>query len=227
MTAPGPRQPTARPIAGLATVPRSIAEITSETTFDTVPNRFVKYVLTRWRNLAVDVAAGAWASVGRRQSWPTGGTDRRREACRSVVVPGPRRGGAVDDLSAFKPGAAGSGRLPRDLGGVPARRVGGGHRLGGPRPPVQRRSTRRCGPLRVLGVSRTGPNRGRPFQASPSTGGTCCGRQRMGLSLDLRNDWRAVVSATGVRRGGQVIVNVWFNRSFPRSFAPRPAKAGR
>ena len=73
LTAPGPRQPTARPVAGLDTLPKRIRESTHSTTYDTVPNRFVKYVLTRWRNLAVEVgnllgSSSASDARGRREA---------------------------------------------------------------------------------------------------------------------------------------------------------------
>ncbi len=56
LVGPGPRQRVAHPIAGLSTAPLAIDERCHVETFDTVPNRFVRFAVHHWRNLADDVA---------------------------------------------------------------------------------------------------------------------------------------------------------------------------
>jgi predicted component of viral defense system (DUF524 family) len=56
LVGPGPRQRVASPIAGLHTAPLAIDERCHVETFDTVPNRFVRFAVHHWRNLADDVA---------------------------------------------------------------------------------------------------------------------------------------------------------------------------
>jgi predicted component of viral defense system (DUF524 family) len=55
LTGPGPRVRTARRVGSLGTVPRRIPSRRTEETVDTVPNRFVKFALSRWRELAAGV----------------------------------------------------------------------------------------------------------------------------------------------------------------------------
>ena len=57
LVAPGSRQPTAVAIGGLNTIPKQLTDETHIESYDTVPNRFVRFALTRWRDLASDVAA--------------------------------------------------------------------------------------------------------------------------------------------------------------------------
>jgi predicted component of viral defense system (DUF524 family) len=52
LTTPGRRVPLISPIGALETLPSSIASYRSEETVDTIPNRFVKFALSRWRELA-------------------------------------------------------------------------------------------------------------------------------------------------------------------------------
>lgn len=57
LTAPGPRVrlPGESRIAGLSTLPARLLRIEHVETFDTPPNRFVKYAFEHWRNLAESV----------------------------------------------------------------------------------------------------------------------------------------------------------------------------
>ncbi|MFE0748028.1 DUF2357 domain-containing protein [Gordonia sp. NPDC058843] len=57
LTKPGPRVPT--PTARLPTMPRMMPVERTEETFDTIPNRFVRFVLEGWRALAAEVVAKA------------------------------------------------------------------------------------------------------------------------------------------------------------------------
>ncbi|MGI9185453.1 MAG: DUF2357 domain-containing protein [Solirubrobacteraceae bacterium] len=52
LTTPGRRVSTVMAVGSLKTLPSAIASYRSEETVDTVPNRFVKFALTRWRELA-------------------------------------------------------------------------------------------------------------------------------------------------------------------------------
>lgn len=52
LTGPGRRVRAAFPVASLATLPRMIASHRSEETVDTIANRFVKFALVHWRELA-------------------------------------------------------------------------------------------------------------------------------------------------------------------------------
>jgi predicted component of viral defense system (DUF524 family) len=52
LTTPGRRVRTVMPVGSLKTLPSAIASDRSEETVDTVPNRFVKFALARWRELA-------------------------------------------------------------------------------------------------------------------------------------------------------------------------------
>ena len=52
LTTPGRRVPLVTPVGALETLPSSIASHRSEETVDTIPNRFVKFALSRWRDLA-------------------------------------------------------------------------------------------------------------------------------------------------------------------------------
>jgi hypothetical protein len=54
---PGLRQTLPHPPAGfpLTTLPRSVAQVEHEETFDTLPNRFVRFALEEWRNIADEV----------------------------------------------------------------------------------------------------------------------------------------------------------------------------
>lgn len=60
LAAPGPRRPwlpgRGRPV--LSTMPTTLERARHETTLDTVPNRFVKYVLETWRSLAQELRDG-------------------------------------------------------------------------------------------------------------------------------------------------------------------------
>lgn len=56
LTGPGPRVLAATPVGPLETLPSSIRSRRTEETIDTVPNRFVKFALTHWRELAARVA---------------------------------------------------------------------------------------------------------------------------------------------------------------------------
>ena len=53
----GPRQEAHRPVAGLASLPITVEERLHVETFDTIPNRFVRFVVEHWRNLADEVAS--------------------------------------------------------------------------------------------------------------------------------------------------------------------------
>lgn len=55
LTLPGQRVRVARPIAELTTLPREIRSYRSEETVDTDANRFVKFALLRWRDLAARI----------------------------------------------------------------------------------------------------------------------------------------------------------------------------
>ena len=52
LTTPGRRVRTVMPVGSLKTLPSAIASYRSEETVDTVANRFVKFALARWRELA-------------------------------------------------------------------------------------------------------------------------------------------------------------------------------
>jgi predicted component of viral defense system (DUF524 family) len=53
----GPRQATYRPVAGLESLPSTVEERLHVETFDTIPNRFVRFVVEHWRNLADEIAS--------------------------------------------------------------------------------------------------------------------------------------------------------------------------
>jgi len=56
--APGPRQPLAAgcSVGGVTTLPLTVSESHNVESYDTVPNRFVRFALEHWRDLAEDVA---------------------------------------------------------------------------------------------------------------------------------------------------------------------------
>ncbi len=56
LTGPGPRVRTLNRLGPLETLPLTISSRRTEETVDTVPNRFVKFALTHWRDLASRVA---------------------------------------------------------------------------------------------------------------------------------------------------------------------------
>jgi predicted component of viral defense system (DUF524 family) len=56
LTAGVARQPLTRPIAGLDSIPRTLIRHAHVETLDTVPNRFVRFALEHWKNLAGMVA---------------------------------------------------------------------------------------------------------------------------------------------------------------------------
>ena len=58
LTGPGPRQQIRSGVAprGLTTLPEHVDQVRHVETVDTVPNRFVKYALARWRAIASDIA---------------------------------------------------------------------------------------------------------------------------------------------------------------------------
>ncbi len=57
LTAPGPRVPAPRMehAIGLGTLPRRLWHRRTEETWDTVPNRFVRFALERWQSIALDL----------------------------------------------------------------------------------------------------------------------------------------------------------------------------
>ncbi len=57
LTGPGPRQEIRSGVAprGLSTLPERVEQVRHIEVVDTVPNRFVKYALERWRGIAADV----------------------------------------------------------------------------------------------------------------------------------------------------------------------------
>ncbi len=57
LSKPGPRTPT--PTARIQTMPRMLAVERTEESYDTIPNRFVRFVLEGWRALAAEVVANA------------------------------------------------------------------------------------------------------------------------------------------------------------------------
>ena len=66
LTAPGPRvpAPSLRQSAALRSLPRRLPHRRTEDTWDTVPNRFVRFALERWQSIALDLhkaLAGATA----------------------------------------------------------------------------------------------------------------------------------------------------------------------
>lgn len=67
------RQPVGRPVARLLSVPRTIVRRTHVESFDTIPNRFVRYSFEHWRALARQVGeilsgSGPTAERGRREA---------------------------------------------------------------------------------------------------------------------------------------------------------------
>ena len=69
LTKPGAREPADPPVGGLTTLPRTVERITHEQTLDTVPNRFVLYVIEDWSAL-LDVVEGAVLSAKRSSDLP-------------------------------------------------------------------------------------------------------------------------------------------------------------
>lgn len=66
----------------LATVPRTLERTRTEATYDSIPNRFVKYALERWRTIAQQLLDGL-AGEGEREPGPV---RRGRDVARSLIA---------------------------------------------------------------------------------------------------------------------------------------------
>jgi hypothetical protein len=216
LTAHGPRQPVSRSISGLRSVPRQITELSNETTYDTVPNRFVKYVLTRWRDIAVDIQrslAGVTSSEkrGRREASTVIGEVSRYLSAPALKEAGQLEGfpqsnpvlqsrsGYRDVLEAFLlvEAAATINWEARDrLFWAGQRNVAELYEYW-----VFLELVRIVEGLDGFTVDKRDLVR----------------RTTNGLSLELRRTGAAVVRAVGRRRGTPVEVRVWFNKTFPHS----------
>lgn len=213
---PGPRQSTHRPVGGLMTIPRVLVENTNELSYDTVPNRFVKYVLTRWRSIAVDVERALQGETpserrGRREAHLTASeldqvlaTEALADAGRLTVFPHSNqvlqaRAGYREILEGFLLAEAAATIDWEDR-----------HRLfaAGQRNVAELYEywvflelVRIVESLPGFEVDRRGLLK----------------ETASGLSLELRRTGEAVVTGRATRRGTPVVVRVWFNKSFGRA----------
>lgn len=213
---PGPRQPFPNPPAGLplASLPQTVPQIQHEETFDTLPNRFVKFALEEWRNLAEDVGrcsrslkgpaavrgaqeAGTladeltavladrmFADVGQLQGLPVG----------NPVLE--RRAGYRDVLRAFFQADAAAlvdWSAAEDLFSAGQRNVASLYEYW-----VYLELARIVGSLSGFGLDR------RPVLK----------KTKDGLSLDLRRGHPSVLHGEGRRRGRLVSLDLWFNQQF-------------
>ena len=213
---PGPRQPLPHPMAGfpLTTLPRTVAQIDYEETFDTLPNRFVRFALEEWRNLADEVSRAArslsdpvaargaqeasalrdelsgvladklFATVGPLQALPPGNTVLERRA------------GYRDVLRAFFQAEAAAlvdWSAADDLFSAGQRNVASLYEYW-----VYIELVRLVGSLRGFQLDR------RPLLK----------KTKDGLSLDLRRGAPSVLVGTGRRRGRLVSFELWFNQLF-------------
>lgn len=218
---PGDRQRVAVPVAGMETLPRTVAVSTAERTFDTVPNRFVKYVLERWRSIAVDVGRaldgdGPADRRGRREAESLVETIERllngpvlSESGRLSAFPESNqvlqgRAGYRDVLEAFLL-AESAATIEWD----------DGDRL-------FRAGQRNVAALyeywvflELVRIVATLPG----FTVDKRS---LVRRSKSGMSLELRRQGDAVVEARGACRGTTVRVKVWFNRRFSRGAESTP-----
>jgi predicted component of viral defense system (DUF524 family) len=213
LTRPGSRQPSAHAIAGLPTIPRQITQLSTETTYDTVPNRFVKYVLTRWRDLAFDVERSISGSSpsdqrGRREAEAV--VEQVEMWLTSTAV------AEAGDLTAFPH----SNQVLQGRSGY--------------------RQILDAFLLAEAATSITWDDRDRLFKAGQRDVAALyeywvflelvraiellpgfivekrqlVSRSDDGLSLELKRTGTPVVLASGVRRGTSISVKLWFNRNF-------------
>ena len=218
LVAPGPRQPSETRISGdeLRTLPRVVFESYTAETLDTLPNRFVKFALEQWRDLAEDVEtrmARVESSAGRRGCREAKALRHSLEAVlraplfhevgRLETFPSSntviqRRSGYRDVLRAFLQAEAAA---VVDWSGAET---------------VFRAGQRDVAALYEYWV----------FLELLRIVMSCSGFQvdrkpllRLSgdrLSLDLRSGRSVVLHAYGVRRGRAVELELWFNRQFRR-----------
>lgn len=210
---PGPRQPCAVPIAGLRDLPMRVEGRTHLQTFDTVPNRFVRYVLERWRAIAVDVAARLDDRTpagrrGRREALRmaerldrTLRTPVLREAGRLTAFPQSNqvlqgRVGYRDIFEAFLLAEAAATIEWDDASAVM---------------PAGQRDVAALYEhwvfLELVGIIESLPGFSVDRRALTR-------RTENGLALHLRRQGKAVVAAAGHRRGRAVTIELWFNKNF-------------
>jgi hypothetical protein len=195
------------------TVPRRITQTSADITYDTVPNRFVKYVLTRWRNIAADIDAlvsGASASEQR----------GRREA-RLVI--------SDLEMALSSPAMAEAGALDAFPHANQVLQGRAGYR-----------EILEAFLLAEAAASINWEDRGQLFKAGQRDVASLyeywvflelvrvveklpgfwvdkrklIRRSENGLSLELRRTGTAVVTARGARRATPIVVKLWFNKTF-------------
>lgn len=216
LTAPGPRQslPSGVEVARLTSIPRSMPYAEHSVTYDTIPNRFVKFALKQWRNLASDVEH----AIAREQT------------------PAARRGRREAHALGLKLELILAAGLFSDVGGIDV--------FPAANPTLQNRAGYRDLLLAFLQAEAAalvdwsgGETVFGAGQRDVSTlyeywvflelvriVGSCDGFEvdrrplfrvsASGLSLDLRRGCATVLQGRGIKRGRAVHLELWFNRKF-------------
>ena len=222
LLAAGPRQAAVRPIASLRSVPREVSEHSHITTYDTIPNRFVRYVLTRWLTIVAEVSE-ALERTPTADSGVASTKRGRREALalseklqRALMVPALQEAGRLDTFPQ-------SNQVLQSRVGY--RTIFEAFLLAEAASNVSweaGNSLFRAGQrnvaelyeywvfLELARILETLPDLQVDKRALLTSAGN-------GLSLNLRRDGSTVVRARAQRQGVAVRIELWFNRSFVRS----------
>jgi predicted component of viral defense system (DUF524 family) len=222
LVASGPRQRIARPIGGIRMVPTRLSERTHLPTFDTAPNQFVKYVLTRWRDLAQEVASLMGASSaaearGRREALAT--AELLERALQSPAMKEAGRLRSFPQSNQVLQGRSGYREILESFLLAEAAAIVDWGDHGRQFSAGQRDVADLYEHWVFLELVRIVEGL-MDFTVDKRD---LISKSKNGLTLGFRRSGRAVVVATGTRRGVPVRVEIWFNKSFGHSASNTPA----
>lgn len=220
MAKAGPRQRVARPIAGLDVLPLRIDEVTTAVSTDTVPNRFVRYVLERWGSVVGelrDALSAPSAAHHRGRDQATAVLDELDRALSLSPLVDAGRLDSFPSSNQVLQGRAGYSELLEAFLLAEAASIvswDDGSRVfsGGQRNVAELYEYWVFLELvRIIGV----------IPGCSVTRRELVRKSRDGVSLELRRSGSAVVTATCHRRGRDLTLRLYFNRSFSSGTEPR------
>jgi hypothetical protein len=212
LVAPGPRQ-SVPGHAVLRTVPRQVRQTTFTETYDTIPNRFVKFALERWRDVARDVQRHLSERApadrrGRREAARL--EDRLMRALATPALTMASRLQSFPAENSVLQGRAGYREIMRAFlqceAGAALRWADGEDLFKAGQRDVATLYEYWC----FLELARiVGDLPGFSVDRIP-----LIEVSKEGLSLNLRRGGKTLLEGRGRRRGREVLLKLWFNKSF-------------